>query len=70
MSDIQNQIEKLKQDYKNLVASRDKELEKQMPIFEKQCSPAQFQLLKDALKNETVQTFNSDIFTEKFENLK
>ena len=41
-----------------------------MPIFEKQCSPAQFQLLKDALKNETVQTFNSDIFTEKFENLK
>jgi len=70
MNGIEEQIEKLKQDYKNLVASRDKELEKQMPIFEKQCSPAQFQLLKDALKNETVQTFNSDIFTEKFENLK
>ena len=70
MSEIHKQIEKLKQDYKNLVASRDKELEKQMPIFEKQCSPAQFQLLKDAMKNETVQTFNADIFTEKFENLK
>ena len=70
MSEIHNQIEKLKQDYKNLVASRDKELAKQMPIFEKQCSPAQFQLLKDVMKNETVQTFNADIFTEKFENLK
>ena len=70
MSEIHKQIEKLKQDYKNLVDSRDKELKKQMPILEKQCSPAQFQLLKDAMKNETVQTFKADIFTEKFENLK
>jgi len=70
MSEIHKQIEKLKQDYKNLVDSRDKELKKQMPILEKECSPAQFQLLKDAMKNETVQTLNHDVLLEKFNNLK
>ena len=70
MNGIEEQLSKMMVDYENLITARDKELAKQMPILEKQCSPAQFQLLKDAMKNETVTSFDADIFTEKFENLK
>ena len=70
MNGIEEQLSKMMVDYKNLISARDKELAKQMPILKKQCSPAQFQLLKDAMKNETVTSFDADAFTEKFENLK